>query len=74
MAKRLACFFFAPGFDCYSDLAMFDKAEHTEICPGNDSDPQARMREYTSDMTNFQKVLRMLGKTITKSVAAESVG
>ncbi len=72
-ANRFATVFYAPGFACYDDLSVMDKAEFEQICGGDDPDPPKAMANYTQDKANFAKALAALAKTVTKSAVVEAL-
>jgi hypothetical protein len=69
--NRFATFFFVPGFPCYDDLAVVDKAQVQSVCAADHPEPPKALQEFTADRANFQKVMMILGKTVSQTSQPE---
>ena len=64
VTNKVILFLYAPDHVCYDSLSSINDADYVPI-PGPDF--VAGLANYTSDKTNFNKVLVALAKTISKS-------
>lgn len=67
--ERLRISLFAPKMDCHDDLGAIDKCEYMAIPydPSVPNDAVMKLRDFTSDMANFQKTLEQLAKSVSAS-------
>ena len=65
-ANRIFLSVFAPDRPCFDRLAEIDKVVLNPVC-GPDEDAPAGLRKYTGDRANFQKTMKMLAKSVSKS-------
>ena len=68
--NRIFLSVFAPDRPCFDKLAEIDKVELNVVC-GPEEDPQAGLKKYTGDKANFQKTMKMLAKSVSKSAVVE---
>ncbi|MBQ3343449.1 MAG: VWA domain-containing protein [Kiritimatiellae bacterium] len=69
MQERLRISLYAPKMDCHDDLTQIDKCEYMAIPydPSVKNDAVNKLREFTSNVANFQKTLIQLAKTVSMS-------
>ncbi len=65
-ANRVLLYLFAPQWPGYDELAAADRSEYYTVGEIG-HDPQAALRRYTQDTSNFQKILASLAKSVSKS-------
>lgn len=75
MQERLRISLFAPQMDCYDNLSQIDKCEYMAIPfdPSVKNDAVMKLRDFTADVTNFQKTLIQLAKTVSVSASVDTL-
>ena len=75
MQEKIRLSIYAPQMSCYDDLSQIDKCEYMpiEFDPDVPNDAIYKLREFTSDVSNFQKTLEQLAKTVSVSAVAETL-
>ena len=75
MQEKIRLSIYAPQMSCYDDLSQIDKCEYMpiEFDPDVPNDAIYKLRDFTTDTTNFQKTLEQLAKTVSVSAVAETL-
>lgn len=71
-ASKLKVFLFAPDTPGYADLASMNGLEWEPV-GALDANPQQALRDFTSNTSNFGKVMKMLAKSVSVSAATEPI-
>ena len=71
--ERIRLSFFAPDMKCHYDLAALDKSvyEPIEYDETVKNDAVIKLREFTSNTSNFMRTLEALAKSVSQSGSAD---
>jgi hypothetical protein len=71
ITERILLSVFAPGMECYDRLSDLPNSEYDPIPVPENSTLQEALAQFTQDRQNFEKALKQLAATISRSCATE---
>jgi hypothetical protein len=73
ITERIVLSIFAPGMECYDRLSDLPNSEYDPIPVPQDMTLQDALAAFTQNRENFEKALKQLAATISRSAATEVV-